>query len=107
MNVRRRLSVMTWLRGARETQDSVAAGLDDRAGAADHVVEVGTGGDHRVDRVLLLDAEVDDDGPGGGARRRDRVLDLLAAGDAQAGQAVSLGELDEVRTAQRRRRVAA
>ena len=81
--------------------------LDERTGPADHVVEVRAGRDHRVDAVFLLDAEIDDDGARRGARARDGAFDLFALGDAQAGQAVRLGELHEVGAAQRRRGVAA
>src|ERR1700722_15071078 len=79
--------------------------LHNGAGAADHVVQVGPGGDHRVNAVLLLDAEVDDDRVLAGARLGDGVRDLLSLGDAKTEQAVRLRELDEVRAAQGRGRV--
>ena len=52
---------------------SVRRGLDNRAGPADHRVQVGAGGHHRVHRVLLLDLEVD----------QDRALVAAGVGDGR------------------------
>src|SRR3982750_2488582 len=55
----------------------VLCGLDQRVmglGAADHLGEVGARRHHRVDRILLLDAEVDHDGAGGRLRRAHGAL---------------------------------
>src|ERR1700727_63978 len=40
----------------------IRGGFHDRAGAADHVVQRRSGCDHRVDRVFLLDVEIDQHG---------------------------------------------
>src|SRR3954452_20089851 len=40
----------------------VRGGFGDRVGPADHRVQIRAGRHHRVHRVFLLDAEIDDDG---------------------------------------------
>ena len=57
---------------------SVRAGFDDRVRPANHRVQVGAGGHHRVDRVLLLDPEIDHHRPGVSARVVDRRQHLAA-----------------------------
>src|SRR5713101_3804969 len=85
----------------------VGTRFEHRGGAADHVAQVRVGRDHRVDAVFLLDAEIDHGRARGFLRPRDRALDLLAGGDAQAEKPVGLGQLDEVGADQRRGHVAA
>src|SRR5262245_4406199 len=62
----------------RSARSWVLRGLDDGGRfpderAADHVAEVGARRHHRVDRVLLLDPEVEDDGARGLAGGGDGV----------------------------------
>src|SRR5216684_3557126 len=85
----------------------VGTRFEHRGGAADHVAPVRVDRDHRVDAVFLLDAEIDHGRARGFLRPRDRALDLLAGGDAQAEKPVGLGQLDEVGADQRRGHVAA
>src|SRR5207302_961633 len=93
--------------GSSRSRSRVGPRLEHGRGAADHVAQVRVGRDHRVDAVFLLDAEIDDRRARSFAGARDRASDFLPRGDAQAAEPVRLGELDEVRAAQRGRDVAA
>src|SRR5438552_15765754 len=59
---------------------------------ADHVVQVRSRGDHRVDAVLGLDAEVDHHRARLLLRALDRVREVRAPIDAQPAQPVSFGK---------------
>src|SRR3954462_12007786 len=85
----------------------VRAGLDDGVRPANHWVQVGAGRNHRVDGVFLLDPEIDDDRAGMRARLVDSRGDLAALTAADPANAERLGKLDEVRSGQRRRGIAA
>src|SRR5256885_7690947 len=78
-----------------------------RSWPANHVAEIGIGRDHRVDAVFGVDAEIDHHRAGQAARLLHRLARLGPGRGAQAGESVSLGELDEIGAADRRRDVAA
>ena len=77
------------------------------SGPLDHVVQRRARRHHRVDGVFLLDAEVHDHGAGRGARVLQGIRHVGAPRDANAGQAVRIGELDVVGRRHRRGGVAA
>src|SRR5260370_23990578 len=81
--------------------------LDQWAGAANHVVEIGIGWHHWVHAVLLFDTKVDQRGARSLPRAGDHWLDLGARGNPESNQPVRLRELDEIRILQRGRHVPA
>src|SRR3989440_8647408 len=95
------VATYVWATFISSSGSRVGSRLEHGTGAADHVAQVRVGRDHRVDAVLLLDAEIDHRRAGSGAGLRDGALDLLALRDAQTQKAVRLGELDEVGAEQR------
>src|SRR5271155_5003066 len=65
-------------------------------GPADHFVQGFAGRDHWVDGVLLFYKEVDEEGSIVRTGGFDGRFELAAGADGYAGDAVSVGELDEV-----------
>src|SRR5579862_4078464 len=65
--------------------------------AADHLVERCPGGDHWVDAILFFYGEVDEEGGSSSACFCNGWGYILALGDVGAGDAVGVGEFDEVR----------
>src|ERR1700731_4112668 len=62
----------------------------------DHLARGRAGWDHRVGVLLARDAHVDEHRTVGGDRALDVVDERVLVGEAHAGDAVGLGELDEV-----------
>src|SRR3954471_24213485 len=85
----------------REKTSLVRGGLDDWRRPADHLVEIGAGRDHRVDRVFLFDLEIDQRRPLLAARRFNGGFDVAARGDRRRRDAEGVRQLGEVRPADR------
>jgi len=80
-------------------QTGIRAGFGQDTGrrAADHVVEGGTGGHHRIDAVLLLDLELDERRALGSAGTLHGGGYIAAGFHALAMDAEGLGQLHEIR----------
>src|SRR6202034_1429205 len=75
--------------------------------AADHLMAGRAGGDHGVDRIFLFDEEIDEERAVMAARGLYGGFEVASVADDYAGNAVSVGELDEVRADQRGRFIVA
>src|SRR5277367_337738 len=83
---------------------NVLCGFDERivARSANHLVQRGAGGDHGIHGILFLDQEIDQEGSFALACSLDRGQHLAACTNSEAGNAVGVGKLDEVRAEDRR-----
>src|SRR5271165_1559404 len=83
---------------------NVLCGFDERivARSANHFMQRGAGGDHGIDGILLLDKEIDQERTLALARGLYRWQHLAACTHRDAGNAVRVGKLDEIRTEDRR-----
>src|SRR3954464_4220076 len=90
----------------REKTSLVRRGLDDWRRPPDHLVEIGAGRDHRVDRIFLLDLKIDQRGALLAARCFPRALNVASLADRRRRNPERVGELGEVGAGDRRRGVA-
>src|SRR5271157_1930752 len=85
----------------------VLGALHERARPPDHLVQSCPSRHHGIHRILLLYLKVDQHRPVVLARHLDRRHHLRALGDHRAADAISLGQLGELRIQQRGRLVVA
>src|SRR5580692_2475327 len=85
------VSLFLWLR----------RGFDERAvGAANHVAKRCAGGDHGINGIFLLNAEIDEHGFSRFTRRTDDGKHFGALGDALAADAEGVGQSGKIRSDQ-------
>ena len=90
--------------GARNGRSRLrlGGGFDQRiVRAANHFVQRSAGGNHRIDRIFLFDAEIDEHGFLGFARGANGGSDIAARGDALAADAEGVGQRREIRRDER------
>src|SRR5208337_3534699 len=75
----------------------VVGSLDNRAGPPNHVVQRSSGRDHRIDGIFLFNLEIDQHRPLVLARRLDGGHDAGTLRNCRAPDAVSPGQLYEIR----------
>src|ERR1043166_5743603 len=97
----------TWTMKVVCMTSRIGARFRDWARAPDHLVQRRSGGHHRVHGVFLLDLKIDDDGFTRTAGRFDGGNDVGTTPHRKPAEPVRLRQLDEVRTEQRRRGIAA